>query len=72
MITDNKNKWRNTFERHYGAGRWEEFCKYVVVDQTRPNVVQQRFQHTASGKSMTWPSYGLWAERAHRTLDGLV
>jgi hypothetical protein len=72
VITDNRTRWRATFERAYGAGRFEEFCKYVVVDQTRPGIIRERFHSIKSGKPMTAPTYGIWAERAHRLLDGLV
>jgi hypothetical protein len=72
IATDQRTQWRDTFERSYGAGRFEEFCKYVVVDQTRPGVVRDRFHSIRSGKTMTAPTYMLWAERAHRILDGTV
>ncbi len=72
MITPTEQRYRTSFERSYGAGRWEEFCKYVVVDETRPGVVQQRFHHIRSDKPMTAPTYGLWAARARERLKGLV
>jgi hypothetical protein len=75
MITDINHlrmTWRDRFESTYGAGRWEEFCKLVVVDKARPGATQAQFHNVNTHKQMTAAGYGLWSERAHRNLDGLV
>ena len=72
MITPTKDRYRRAFERSYGAGRWEEFCHAVVVNQTRPGIIQDRFVNVNSRRPMSRPTYYLWAARAQEVLAGLV
>lgn len=67
MIETANSRYQTAFERTWGEGSWDKFCKLVDGD-VKVAAIRKQFTSVEKQKPMSYPQYSLWSARAKEVL----